>query len=342
MTLTVDAEEVTFPTFTPFTLKDVPADPAARDDMQGRATLYRPREADPANAPKRPAVIVSQGLGGLKTAREHAYGERLASHGYVGLVIDSFAVRNLDYDSHSKRALAVTESTMLADTFACLRLLAHHPAVDPACIGIVGFSYGGMISVLCAYEQINRTFLDGTPDEDLRFAAHVSFYGSSVPRLEDTTATGAPVLVLLGEKDRNVSIPRTREIIADLKRGGAPVEEVMLRNTYHQWDSDDATPRFVRWAIDGVRMRVERDNTIRDEITRLPVTGPKSRSVAIAAGTSPRGYTIKMDAAATQKALDAMFSHFDRAFGWTAEDGSRTSVPAAGRGGEARIVPAGE
>ncbi|EKV31483.1 dienelactone hydrolase [Caenispirillum salinarum AK4] len=338
MTITLHSEEVAFETSTPFTLKDVPE--ARRHPIRGRGYLYRPEvaegETDP--RPKRPAVVVSQGLGGLKQAREHTYGRRLAEHGYVALVVDSFAVRGKDHDSHSKRALAATESTMLADAFAALRTLAHRPDVDPDRIGIVGFSYGGMITVLTAYEQMRRLFLDGTPDANLKFAAHASFYGSSVPRLDDPTATGAPVLILNGALDANVSLKRTGQIAEDLRRGGSPVEEVVLPGTYHQWDSDDATPRFVRWSIKNVKMRVKRDNTIRDEITGIEVRGKASRTIAIGAGTSPRGYLIKMDAEATQKSLDRMFTHFDRTFGWQPEEGARTAVAAPERGVDGAAV----
>lgn len=338
MTIMLETEEVFFETSTPFTLKDVPE--ARKDPIKGRGYLYRPRVAEGDADPhlKRPAVVVSQGLGGLKQAREHTYGRRLAAHGYVALVVDSFAIRGKDHDSHSKRALAATESTMLADAFAALRTLAHRPDVDPNRIGIIGFSYGGMITVLTAYEQMRRLFLGDTPDRDLKFAAHVSFYGSSVPRLDDPTATGAPVLIMNGELDANVSFKRTGQIADDLRRGGAPVEEVVLPGVYHQWDSDDATPRFVRWTIKDVKMRVKRDNTIRDEITGIAVRGKPTRSIAIAAGTSPRGYHIKMDAEATQNSIDRMFAHLDGVFGWTAEEGARSSVSAVERGADGAAV----
>lgn len=332
MAISLEITPVTFQTASPVTLKDVPT--AARRPVTGQGTLYRPapNAAEGGRPRRRPAVIVSPGLGGVKGAREHAYGRRLAEHGYVALVVDYFTARGRRDDSHSRRALAVTESTLLFDTYAAFRLLAARPDVDPAAIGIIGFSYGGMIAGLTAYEQINRLFLDDTACAGHRFAAHVGFYGCSVPRMEDPTTTGAPVLMVVGALDRNVSIPRTCAIVDDLRRGGSEARVVELPGVYHQWDSDDATPRFVRWAIDRVRMRVQRDNTIRDEITGITVRGIVSRGIAITAGATPRGYTIKMDAEATQTAVDLAFGHFDRAFGWTPEEGARTTTGAAGRG----------
>src|SRR5690606_39270740 len=109
---------------------------------------------------------------------------------------------------HTWRALAVTEAQMLADAFAALHFLASHPRVDPQRIGIVGFSYGGMTSVLSAYVQLQELFSSAMGDRALPFAAHASYYGCSVPRLDDPRTTGKPAMILLGEKDRNVSVER--------------------------------------------------------------------------------------------------------------------------------------
>jgi dienelactone hydrolase len=92
-------------------------------------------------------------LGGLKESREIRYGRMLADRGYVVLVVDSFSARRLARTIETWRALRVTTAMMLTDAF-CLRFLKQDLAVDPAAISIIGFSYGGMVSVLVAYEQI--------------------------------------------------------------------------------------------------------------------------------------------------------------------------------------------
>ena len=278
-------QKTTFPTSSPVVLGDV-------DDRSGRsgridavAELYLPKNHEG----RRPAVILVQGLGGVKDARERTYGPMLAEQGYAALVVDSFATRKADKTEHTLRALKVTEAMILADAFAALRFLADHPAVDPDRIHIAGFSYGGMITVLAAYEQIARLYRP----EGLRFAGHVSYYGSSIPRLDDPTATGAPVLMMLGGLDRNVMIKRSHQIADDLRNGGAPVELVVFEDAYHQWDADDINRRFVLFSLHDCRMRVGRDNRIRDERLGIGYGGRVRRGLFIAWQTSVRGYHIQ-------------------------------------------------
>ncbi len=292
--------EVNFPTWSPFTLADM-RDPKVRARrVDGRGFLHVPANA---SGPL-PAVVVMEGLGGLKGPRECAYGPKLAAEGFVALVVDSFGPRGVAKMPDNLRALKVTEAMMLADAFAALRFLAEHPAVDAGAVSVMGFSYGGMISVLCAYEQIRRTFVD----DDLRFSSHVSYYGSSVPRLDDPTATGAPVLMFLGELDGNVSMERSRQIAADLTGGGARVELRVFPGVYHQWNGGDAERRFVRFGIGECCMRVDRDGNIRDERTGLRVHGPVTRSLAIVSGVSAKGFYIQKNNAVTAESDAAAYA----------------------------------
>ncbi|MCF6370675.1 dienelactone hydrolase family protein [Rhizobium halophilum] len=203
-------EQIVLPSRNPVLLSDLLED---RDNLgyQVEAELYLPKRCnDPA-----PGVVVSEGLGGLQDSRERGYGRRLAAEGYVVLVIDSFTSRGVGRNGDLIRSYTVTEAMMLADAFAGLAYLSAHPDVDQGRIGIVGFSYGGMVSVLTSYSQIAELFLPAGP----RFATHVSYYGCTIPRLEDPTTTGAPVTMFLGEQDRNVSIPRAQKIAADSSDG---------------------------------------------------------------------------------------------------------------------------
>lgn len=286
--------DVRFPTISPFVLKDV-EDPRVRAQAQTAVGhLYMPPGAQ--DGPRVPGIVLIEGLGGLKTHRECAYGEWLAEKGFATLVINSFATRGKADASDNERALRVTESMMLADAFAGLRYLRQHPAVDGSAISIIGFSYGGMITFLTAYDQIRRLFLGDEPG----FRSHVSFYGCSVPRPALTTATGAPLLFLLGERDRNVSIPRTRTIARDLEHGGSPSEVIVYPGVHHQWNGKDMKKRLVRFALHRMRMRIDPDNTIRDERTGLTVRNLTTRTLAILLGSDPRGYYILRNEDATR------------------------------------------
>ena len=251
------------------------------------ALYYRPQRGEPPF----PAVVINEGLGGLKRPRELRYGRFLAEHGFAALVIDSFGTRGYGRAPHPVRAAAVTETMMLADAFAGLSWLARRPEIDAARIANVGFSYGGMIVILTAYEQIRRHFVSG----DEAFAAHVSYYGPTVPRLVDYRTTGAPVAILNGALDANFD-PRRLDLIAgDLRNGGSPVENIVFDAAYHQWDGDDAVVRHDRFNIRRLATRIEPDQTIVDERTGHRVRGHLSRLAMILRSVSLAGYGLKCD-----------------------------------------------
>lgn len=317
--------QITFPTRSPFTLADMARGEAPETEAHGH--LYSPRSV--ARAKSLPAVVVMPGLGGIIPARELRYAKMLAEQGYVTLAVDTFGCRGADYSIHSLRALRVTETMMLADAYAALAHLARLPMVDPARVAVMGFSYGGMIAVLAAYEQIARLV---APDGQ-RFAGHVSYYGSSVPRLEDPTTTGAPVEVFLGALDRNVDPERTRDIVEDLRRGGSRVGFTIFPDTYHQWDSEKTMKTFVRFSLFSSRFALDRRNRLKDLRTRLGISGRISRTLALIANADPRGYHMLRDERVLAK-TDARLSAF------LAEALSHRVPEAAARGDGARTAPA--
>lgn len=304
--MSVKRETVAFPTFNPVVLKDMKTPDAEDRRIEGRGILFVPEDGAGAS---RPAVVLLEGLAGLKDVREIGYAERLARQGYITLAVDTFGARNAG-SNENWRALTVTESMMLADAYAALRFLKTHPAVDPDRIATMGFSYGGMIAVLAAYEQMRRLFAE----EDERFVGHVSYYGCSVPRLVDRAATGAPVKIMLGERDLNVSVRRTHEIADDLRKGGADVDVIVYEGVYHQWDSRDTTRRAVTFSLCDLRMIIEPDGTMRDESTGIVVSNRLQRALALICGVSWSGYHMLADEAATKASTSELHAFLDRVF----------------------------
>lgn len=248
--------------------------------------LYRP---PPSFGPGPfPAMVLVHGLGGMKKNRELRYGAWLASLGVVALLVDSYSCRGMAKRPDVLRALAVTESMFLADAFAALEFLSRHAKVDPSRVGIMGFSYGGMVAALAAYRQIQEIY---APDGHA-FAGHISFYGCSVARLKRVETTGAPVLIMNGALDRNVSTERWREIAGDLRAGGSHVDLHNLAGTYHQWDGDDLVRRRKLPALHRLAVTVGPDCRVRDERFGWEMKGFLSRALVIAGGVDWRGYHI--------------------------------------------------
>lgn len=277
----VTYERVRVPSASPFVLTDFGKEATVTPLF---AELYTPATTPP----PWPAVVVSEGLGGVKDARERRYGRFLAQNGFLALVVDSFAARGFHTAPHPIRAINVTETMMVADAFHALAWLAERPDVDRQRIYNIGFSYGGMICILTAYEQMRRTFLAS----DDRFAAHVSYYGPTVPRVEDYRTTGAPVAILNGELDQNFDPKRLELIVGDLRNGGSAAENIIFADTYHQWDSDDHTRRFDRFNIRRMATRIAPDNRIFDETSGREIRSFPSRLLAIARSVSLKGFHL--------------------------------------------------
>ncbi len=84
--------------------------------------------------------------------------------------------------------------------FGALKALRAHPRVDAARIAIMGFSLGGHLSVSVASRKAVTRWLGDEPG----FTAHVGLYpvcGWLKDHFEESGPTGAPILILCGEKD---------------------------------------------------------------------------------------------------------------------------------------------
>jgi len=145
-----------------------------------------------------PAVVIVHGSAGLD-GRGEALAAALNDDGIATLEIDLWAPRGVRQPLERPEHAAET----LPDAFGALRFLASQPGIDGARIGIAGFSWGGVVSLLSA----TRRYADavaGSSGE--RFAAHAPFYPvcwayNRRPGYEIRDLTGAPVLIQAGALD---------------------------------------------------------------------------------------------------------------------------------------------
>jgi dienelactone hydrolase len=152
-------------------------------------------QTEPGEAPVRiPGVLICHGSDGVD-GRGQFYGEALRAAGFATFVVDMGGGRT------PPRGAAGGPSSVpqtLPDAFAALAFLAAQPEIDPARIAVVGFSWGGVISLLSA----TRRYAGAGP----RFAAHAAFYPAlwsynRAPGHEFGDLTGAPVLIQAGGAD---------------------------------------------------------------------------------------------------------------------------------------------
>ena len=85
--------------------------------------------------------------------------------------------------------------------FGALKALRADPRVDGQRIAIMGFSLGGHLSIMAASRRVVNQWMGA---DQPGFAAHVGFYPvckALQPYFDDSEPTGAPILILSGEKD---------------------------------------------------------------------------------------------------------------------------------------------
>jgi dienelactone hydrolase len=181
-----------------------------------------------------PAVVVVHTIAGYLDANEGRYAAELRKAGFATLTYDSFAARGATGLALSRSGPGLWPSGV-ADAYAALRLLAGHPRIDAGRIAIVGFSYGGEVAHLAAFEGLRAALDPG----QAKFAAHVAYYPAGVfgAIAEPGAYTGSPILMLLGEKDDNLPVAKIESYLAYAKAAGSPVpiEPVTYPDAYHAW-----------------------------------------------------------------------------------------------------------
>jgi len=230
---------VTFQSSTYSDMRQLLAREATGGAVTVKANLGFPEQAKD----RYPAVIVVHTLAGYRDVNEGYAAAELRKGGFATLTYDSFAARGT-----TGAALSGSPGYLpigVADAYAALRLLVAEPRIDADRVAIIGFSYGGEVAHLAAFETL-RSALNPGPS---RFAAHVAFYpgGNFGAIAEGGAYTGAPVLMLLGEKDDNLPVTKIESYLDYARAAGAPapIETVIYPGAYHAWTvSDLPTARF--------------------------------------------------------------------------------------------------
>ena len=292
----IRGETVSFPSRSPFSLNDVDEAP----ETEALARLYLPPDAS-AEQPV-PAVILLHGAGGVLGSRELTYGPQFAAQGVAALVIDSFRPRRDLASGFFERLFNITEVMLLADAYAGLAYLEDLPQVDGDRVALIGFSYGGMASVLAAYNQV----ADALSPEGRRFRGHVAFYAPCIIRAEDPETTGAPLLLLNGGKDGLIDPERCQLIAEDLTEGGSDVETLVYPDAMHQWDGGSRSPWRPRYTLAPCAYLLEADGSGLDENSGLGISSPMLRRLSLSLCASDDGYLIGRDDAVRAQSNQAL------------------------------------
>ena len=185
-----------------------------------------------------PAVIILHSSSGIDSTGQF-YARALNRAGIATLELDLWGARNLQGGSGNR---PTSPQETLPDVISALHYLVEQPLIDATRIGVLGFSWGGVLSLVTATEHyIAQT---GTP---YRFAGHVAHYPIcwlynnnnpyGLPDVEFNNLTGAPVLIQTGGRDDYDLADTCPLMVANLPNQDKELVKVnVYRSAYHAWD----------------------------------------------------------------------------------------------------------
>lgn len=220
----------------------------------GRTTLvgylFKPTTRKPGRAPalvhlhgrRGPYSILAHGRYDATTlTQRHLFWARFwAARGCFVLIVDSFSPRGYPEGfaagTHAQRPAEIDEVRVRPlDAYGGLEFLAQHREIDPSRIGLQGWSNGGSTAL--------ATMATGTLQSiglapDAGFRAALAFYpGCGLNGVfRDGYTAYAPVQILIGAADEEVSPPRCEALVADNRRPGNAIAITLYPGATHDFD----------------------------------------------------------------------------------------------------------
>lgn len=184
-----------------------------------------------------PAVVIVHGSGGVDS-RGPLYAKRLNEAGIATLEVDMWTARNLRGGLDRPHHVAET----LPDAGGALRFLAGQPEIDPDRIGLMGFSWGGVVAMLIANGNLPHQDSTG-------YAAVVALYPvcwgyNRVPGYDLKQIT-RPLLIIGGQEDQYDQPGDCEALVSSLPaENQTQVELHMLAGATHAFDRRAPETRF--------------------------------------------------------------------------------------------------
>ncbi len=211
---------VTFPNITP------------GKPMQVRGDLYRPEGRGPF-----PAMILLHGCGGIEPLHAR-WAKWLNERGYVALVADSWGSRGM-VENCSKGTPDVDNTERFDDAFGTLRYLQSLPFVEPARIGAMGWSNGGVFAMAVingpSHERASKR---GVALPPVGFRLGIGIYPGGCFSLVKELVV-APLLILVGGADDWTKASTCEEMVNAMRARGADATITIFPGAYHYFDNAD-------------------------------------------------------------------------------------------------------
>ncbi len=177
-----------------------------------------------------PAVVLAHGCAGNRYV-EPVWGPFLRNAGYATFNIDSLRGRSLS--EVCTQPLALSPLQRVTDVYGALRLLAAHPKVDAKRVALMGFSHGGIVTMLASTAWARDTFAPGGLPA---FRAFFPFYPYCNTIFPERDRVSAPVRIHTGAADDWTPAKPCADLAASLKAAGQDVAITVYPDAFHSFD----------------------------------------------------------------------------------------------------------
>ena len=179
-----------------------------------------------------PCMVILTSSAGVQRHREHYYADLLNAAGAAALIVDSFRSRGV------RRTVAdqslVSAAQMEGDAFAALALLRGDRRIDPARIGIMGVSKGG-VATLNAALAVRQRWRRDFPH---LFDIHVALCPGATAQHRDATTHGRPMFLMLAAKDDYTPAELAIEYAERMRAAGNDrIRVKVYGGAHHGWES---------------------------------------------------------------------------------------------------------
>lgn len=184
-----------------------------------------------------PLVITSIGSRGLTSGREALYAKALDEAGIAMLVVDSYSARGFTETVSDQGKFSFAGSA--ADALFALDHMRRDPRFDVRRIALLGYSRGGMVTVMSWDERIQNAVVG----PETRFCAHVALYPPCYLQWEHPQPTAAPMLMIFGGRDVQAPATVGQAYARRLTQAAGRVEVITYPEAVHSFDAaHPATP----------------------------------------------------------------------------------------------------
>lgn len=178
-----------------------------------------------------PAVVLVHGSGGVG-ANVDRWSQELNGIGVATFILDSFTGRGIVNTGTNQAQLG--QLAMIYDAYRALELLSKHLRIDPARIGIMGFSRGGRAALYASLKRFQR--MHGPAG--VEFTAYLPFYAPcNTTYIDDGEVSDRPMRLFHGSADDYVPVAPCRAYVERLRKAGKDVQLAEYPDAHHVFDN---------------------------------------------------------------------------------------------------------